>query len=168
MDYECRTRSLFTLLEMLQCTWLAELGLPRGSTWNGSQSYTGLTCWIPHWFPVQVTVFLPDPSTKPMVKTATMYQDTCKEMTRKAGKPQMNNRNPLVKKVINTSILSIHTSLTTRTSLQEIKRESHESLLSTIVPVCLAAKTQHTNAASYDLPFTSSLKNMISSSSYPI
>lgn len=33
------------------------------------------TCWIPHWFPVQVTVFFPDPSTKPMVKITAVYQN---------------------------------------------------------------------------------------------
>lgn len=50
-------------------------GLAPGALGCGDRQVLS-TCWIPHWFPVQVTVFLPDPSTKPMVKTAAMYQDT--------------------------------------------------------------------------------------------
>lgn len=50
-----------------------------------------LTCWVPHRLPVQVTVFFPDPPAKPMVKTATVYEDTCEEKTRETSEPHTNN-----------------------------------------------------------------------------
>lgn len=34
------------------------------------------TCWIPHGFPVPITVLLPDPSTEPMVKITAVHQNT--------------------------------------------------------------------------------------------
>ena len=68
-----------------------------------------LTCWVPHWLPVQVTVFFPDPSAKPMVKTATVYEDTCKERTRKASKPQTNDRMCLLTRLSVRMLSPIHT-----------------------------------------------------------
>lgn len=70
----------------------------------------------------------PDPSTKPMVKITTVYQNTCKEITRKMSRPQtqgLTTKKVLWTRSICPSVLWSTFKYPTRRSVHWDQKENH-------------------------------------------